>query len=192
MELDRGNLAGGTRWSPIFCWYRYLVAMPVITLCWSHHTRYHFITFKPSLAFPAANSPVTGLLWRSLKCLCPRIQRSSYDDVCQVEVWLHVLLTYVLRGGDWSPSRSGCFTPETEPRCTHNMSPGGWAPDQVWAQSSLGQKLQPSGHVTRLMKLLCTSVAQRCPGLCLRTLSLSWSCCCQNVSRILIIYHLRI
>lgn len=33
MELERGNLVGGTRWSPIFCWYRYLVAMPVIILC---------------------------------------------------------------------------------------------------------------------------------------------------------------
>lgn len=28
-----------------------------------------------------------------------------------VEVWLHVVITFLLEGGEWSPSRFDCFNP---------------------------------------------------------------------------------
>jgi hypothetical protein len=41
-----------------------------------------------------------------------------------VDVYIHIFLTLALAGGEWSASRSGCFTPGERTPGTHWI--GGW------------------------------------------------------------------
>jgi hypothetical protein len=50
-----------------------------------------------------------------------------------VDVYIHVFLTSVLVGDEWSASSSGRFTPGEGAFCTHWI--GGWVgPEPIWTQ----------------------------------------------------------
>jgi hypothetical protein len=76
-----------------------------------------------------------------------------------VDVYIHILLTSALVGGEWSASRPGCFTPEQRAPAVH------WIEGWVGAETSLddiarrkilplrGLELRPLGRPARSQSL---------------------------------------